>query len=175
MPRPRLTSIATVCACSLSSSARFLMWSRTDAVAVGIWRLAEGDVSTAAVRTCAFVTKTGAGGKQEPWLSYGIVGGYQQPQAHVQVVLNIIVFGMDVQQALDAGRFHHYSGRRVSLEHSIPEAVFYELKQMGHTTRAPRKDFPAGFEFGGGQAIMRNEQGYVGGSDSRRDGEAAAY
>jgi gamma-glutamyltranspeptidase/glutathione hydrolase len=122
-----------------------------------------------------FVTKTDADGNYEPWLSFGIVGGYQQPQAHVQVLMNIIVFDMDVQQALDAARFHHYDAHYVSLESSIPRSVIAELKAMGHLALDPQPDTPGGFEFGGGQAIMRNQRGYVAGSDPRRDGLAAAH
>ncbi len=121
-----------------------------------------------------FVTKAGADGKQEPWLSYGIVGGYQQPQAHIQVLLNMLLFEMDVQQALDAARFRHYSGRRVAFEASIPRSVIEELESMGHTIQSRQRGM-RGLEFGGGQAILRNDRGYVAGSDSRRDGLAAAH
>ncbi len=130
-----------------------------------------------------FVTKTGADGTQEPWLSFGIVGGAQQPQAHVQVLLNMLVFGMDVQQALDAPRFRHWGAHRVSLETSIPQAVIDELKAMGHAAQDPLLEMAhivtlgpnPGLVFGGGQAIMRLPRGYVAGSDSRRDGLAAAH
>lgn len=130
-----------------------------------------------------FVTRTGADGRQEPWLSYGIVGGPQQPQAHVQVLLNMILFDMDVQQAIDAPRFRHWSGDRVSFEQSIPEAVIDELRAMGHAPQNPLMETAQtiflgpnrGLVFGGGQAIMRKPRGYVAGSDSRRDGLAAAH
>jgi gamma-glutamyltranspeptidase/glutathione hydrolase len=130
-----------------------------------------------------FVTKAGADGKQQPWLSYGIVGGAQQPQAHVQVLLNIVLFDMDVQQALDAPRFRHWRESSVTFETSIPEATIDELRSMGHRTQDPLMEVGSiilvgenmGLIFGGGQAIMRNDRGYIAGSDSRRDGLAAAY
>ena len=130
-----------------------------------------------------FVTKTGADGEHEPWLSFGIVGGPQQPQAHVQVLLNILLFDMDVQQALDAPRFRHWRARSVTFETSIPESTIDELHSMGHRTQDPLMEVGSillvgenmGLIFGGGQAIMRNDRGYIAGSDSRRDGLAAAH
>ena len=130
-----------------------------------------------------FVTRTTLDGQQEPWLSYGIVGGPQQPQAHVQVLLNILLFDMDVQQALDAPRFRHWGGNSVSFEAAIPQSVVDELGSMGHKPQNPLMATAqtimlgsnTGLVFGGGQAIMRNPRGYVAGSDSRRDGLAAAH
>ncbi|MGH2581543.1 MAG: gamma-glutamyltransferase [Anaerolineales bacterium] len=130
-----------------------------------------------------FVTRTTPDGGQEPWLSYGIVGGPQQPQAHVQVLLNMLLFDMDVQQALDAPRFRHWNGNRVSFESAIPPPVIDELRSMGHAPQNPLMETAqlvflgsnGGLVFGGGQAIMRNPRGYVAGSDSRRDGLAAAH
>lgn len=130
-----------------------------------------------------FVTKTAADGSQEPWLSFGIVGGPQQPQAHVQVLLNMLLFDMDVQQALDAPRFRHWRGNQVSFESAIPEEVVEELREMGHAPQNPLGQTAQaiflgpnpGLVFGGGQAIQRLPRGYVAGSDSRRDGLAAAH
>ncbi|ANM30829.1 hypothetical protein ABI59_16480 [Acidobacteria bacterium Mor1] len=130
-----------------------------------------------------FVTKTGGDGAQEPWLAFGIVGGAQQPPAHVQVLLNMLVFEMDVQQALDAPRFRHWRGRSVSLESAIPESTVDKLSAMGHRTDDPLMEVGRtlmlgrhqGFIFGCGQAVQRLDRGYVAGSDSRRDGIAAAH
>jgi gamma-glutamyltranspeptidase/glutathione hydrolase len=129
-----------------------------------------------------FVTKAGNDGGQQPWLAFGIVGGAQQPQAQVQVLLNILVFGMDVQQALDAPRFRHWRGNTVSFETAIPVAVIDELKSMGHAPQSALTEMTEivtlgrnrGLIFGGGQAIVREQRGYTAGSDSRRDGVAAA-
>jgi gamma-glutamyltranspeptidase/glutathione hydrolase len=130
-----------------------------------------------------FVTRTTPDGREEPWLSYGIVGGPQQPQAHVQVLLNMLLFDMDVQQALDAPRFRHWSGNQVSFERAIPSSVIEDLRAMGHASHNPAMETAQtlfiganhGLIFGGGQAIMRSGRGYVAGSDSRRDGLAAAW
>ena len=130
-----------------------------------------------------FVTRTGPDGRQEPWLSYGIVGGPQQPQAQVQVLLNIVLFGMDVQQALDAPRFRHWRANTVTFETAIPESTIDELQSMGHRTHDPLMEVGSillvgenmGLIFGGGQAVMRIDRGYIAGSDSRRDGLAAAH
>ena len=123
-----------------------------------------------------FVTRIGSDGKDEPWLSYGIVGGAQQPQAHVQVLLNILLFGMDPQQALDAARFNHTSRRSVGFESPIPSSVITALEAMGHE-RLDTSTMLGGLQvfFGGGQAIMRAPRGWIAGSEPRRDGLAAGY
>jgi gamma-glutamyltranspeptidase/glutathione hydrolase len=130
-----------------------------------------------------FVTKTDAQGKQQPWLSFGIVGGPQQPQAHVQVLLNMLVFNMDIQEAIDAPRFRHWEDNRVSFEQAIPQSTVDRLYAMGHAPQNPVMATAQGFFhgnnpgliFGGGQGVMKLEKGYVAGSDSRRDGIAAAH
>lgn len=130
-----------------------------------------------------FVTKADAQGKQQPWLSFGIVGGPQQPQAHVQMLLNMVVFGMDVQEAIDAPRFRHWEGNSVSFEQGIPQSTVDELYSLGHAPQNPVMATVQGFfhgnnpglVFGGGQGVMKTSTGYVAGSDSRRDGVAAAH
>ena len=130
-----------------------------------------------------FVTKADAGGKQQPWLSFGIVGGPQQPQAHVQMLLNMVVFDMDVQEAIDAPRFRHWQGNSVSFEQGIPQSTVDELYSLGHAPQNPVMATVQGFfhgnnpglVFGGGQGVMKTSKGYVAGSDSRRDGVAAAH
>jgi gamma-glutamyltranspeptidase/glutathione hydrolase len=129
-----------------------------------------------------FVTRVDSNDDQQPWLAFGIVGGAQQPPAQVQVLLNMLVFGMDVQQALDAPRFRHRSGNSVSFESAIPAAVIQELVSMGHAPQNPIITVGEiliigqnrALIYGGGQAIAREQRGYTAGSDSRRDGLAAA-
>ncbi|MEM7417248.1 MAG: gamma-glutamyltransferase [Gemmatimonadota bacterium] len=110
----------------------------------------------------AFATKDGA-----PWLSFGVMSGSMQPQGHVQVLLNIVEYGMDPQEAIDAARFRHFSGTRVAIENLDPE-VAARLEAMGHTLRDPE-----GVAFGGAQAILKLARGWAAGSDPRKDGMAA--
>ncbi|MDH3269841.1 MAG: gamma-glutamyltransferase [Gemmatimonadota bacterium] len=112
----------------------------------------------------AFVTKD-----DEPWLSFGVMGGSMQPQGHVQVLLNMIEFGMDPQEAIDAARFRHFSGTRVSIE-NLDASVAAALASMGHELGDPE-----GVAFGGGQAILKLVRGWAAGSDPRKDGMAAGH
>ncbi len=126
----------------------------------------------------AFVTKDG-----KPWLSYGVMGGAMQPQGHVQILLNMIDFGMNLQEAGDAPRIQHdgsteptgqntamTDGGEVDLETGFPIETIRALMRKGHSVRFA--DGP----YGGYQAIMVNpEGGYVGASESRKDGQAAGY
>ena len=118
----------------------------------------------------AFVTKPDAQGVEQPWMSFGVMGGSMQPQGHLQVLLNLLVFGMDLQDAVDAPRFRHLDGRRVALETPIDDAVRSALTALGHEIVDERA-----IAFGGAQAIMRLPHGYAAGSDPRKDGMAAGY
>lgn len=118
----------------------------------------------------AFVTRRNEEGKQVPWLSYGVMGGSMQPQGHVQVLLNLLEFDMDLQEALDAPRFRHLEGLEVALEPAIPEIVRRHLAVRGHEIVDPKEVF-----FGGGQAVMRLDRGWAGASDPRMDGMATGY
>jgi gamma-glutamyltranspeptidase/glutathione hydrolase len=118
----------------------------------------------------AFVTRPGADGSDEPWLSFGVMGGSIQPQGHVQVLMNLLVFGMDLQAAIDAPRFRHLAGRQVALEAPIGDAVRRALTALGHEI------LPDGsVAFGGSQAVMRLERGWAAGSDPRKDGMAVGH
>ena len=118
----------------------------------------------------AFVTKRDEQGVEQPWMSFGVMGGSMQPQGHVQVLLNLLVFGMDLQQAIDAARFRHLEGRRVALEAAVGEPVRSALTALGHVIVDERA-----VAFGGAQAIIRLPRGYAAGSDPRKDGMAAGY
>jgi gamma-glutamyltranspeptidase/glutathione hydrolase len=117
----------------------------------------------------AFVTKLN-GGREEPWMSYGVMGGAMQPQGHVQVLLNLLEFGMDLQEAVDAPRFRHLTGNRVALEAPIPANVRQRLAAMGHDVLA----LPPG-SAGGAQVVVRRQRGYAAASDPRKDGMAAGH
>ncbi len=116
-----------------------------------------------------FVTRT-EHGREQPYMSFGLMGGGVQAQGHVQFLLNHLVFGMDVQAAIDAPRFRHYDGLRVALEPPIGDSVRAALIAMGHTLI----EQPT-IAFGGAQAIIRLPKGFAAGSDPRKDGMAAGY
>ena len=117
-----------------------------------------------------FVTRIRDDGGDDPWVSFGVMGGAMQPQGHVQVLLNMALFGMDPQQAADADRFRHYSGLRVGIEAGVGEEVRRALRARGHdvTLIGPGA-------VGGAQIIQRLERGWVAGSDPRKDGHAAGH
>ncbi len=118
----------------------------------------------------AFVTKIDPGGAELPWMSYGVMGGAMQPQGHVQVLMNLLVFGMNPQEALDQARFRHLSGSRVGLEWPIGESVRAGLRALGHDVG----DLIAS-SAGGAQAIIKLARGYAAASDPRKDGMAAGH
>ena len=116
-----------------------------------------------------FVTRT-VNGREEAYMSFGLMGGGVQAQGHVQFLLNHFVFGMDVQSAIDAPRFRHYNGQRVALEPPFTDSVRAGLTGMGHVLI----EQPMG-AFGGAQAIIRLPKGFAAGSDPRKDGMAVGY
>jgi gamma-glutamyltranspeptidase/glutathione hydrolase len=123
----------------------------------------------------AFVSRPGTpqlpdGSTDTPYMSFGLMGGGMQAQGHVQFLLNHLVFGMNLQQAIDAARFRHLDGARVALESPIPDDVRAALRAMGHDITDERLS-----SFGGSQAIVRLPQGYAAGSDPRKDGSAAGW
>jgi gamma-glutamyltranspeptidase/glutathione hydrolase len=116
-----------------------------------------------------FVTRS-MGGREQAYMSFGLMGGGMQAQGHVQFLLNYLVFGMDLQAAIDAPRFRHLDGLRVALEAPVGDAVRRRLTAMGHVL----VERPPG-AFGGAQAIVRLPQGFAAGSDPRKDGMAVGY
>jgi len=118
----------------------------------------------------AFVTRSNADGYEEPWLSFGVMGGSMQPQGHVQVLLNLLVFDMGLQEAIDAPRFRHGDSLKVALESPVSDDVRAALDVMGHETLEGER-----VSFGGAQAVMRLRKGWAAGSDPRKDGMAAGH
>jgi len=105
-------------------------------------------------------------------IGFGIMGGFNQAQAHAQFVAGIVDFGLDVQQALEAGRFTKgtFTGCDVEVETLVPESARRELTALGHRVDAVP---PRSSVFGYGQAVMSNGQGvHFAGSEPRHDGEA---
>tara|TARA_Y100001968_G_scaffold322126_1_gene357672 strand:- start:816 stop:1604 length:789 start_codon:yes stop_codon:yes gene_type:complete len=125
----------------------------------------------------AFITKDG-----DPFMSFGVMGGAMQPQGHVQIIVNMIDFGMNIQEAGDAPRIRHYGssqptdeimidGGVVNLEYGFSDRTINKLKQMGHQVNVRTGGF------GGYQAIKwdAKNQVYFGASEYRKDGQAAGY
>ncbi len=117
----------------------------------------------------------------QPWLSFGVMGGDMQPQGHVQIIVNLIDYDMDLQAAGDAARYRFYGGAEptgdepdgvgyVSMENGVPPEVRAELERRGQRIR------PADGSFGGYQAIMRHPNGvYEAATEMRKDGSAGGY
>jgi len=125
----------------------------------------------------AFITKN-----NKPWISFGVMGGDMQPQGHVQIVVNLIDFKMNLQEAGDAPRMHHIgssepTGQQMTdggillLESGFRTEVIQKLMSMGHVIQWDLGGY------GGYQAIMWDAKNRVwfGASESRKDGQAAGY
>ncbi len=125
----------------------------------------------------AFVTKDG-----KPWLSFGVMGGATQPQMHAQIVMNLVDFGMNLQEAGDVPRILHtgssqptgekmIDGGYISMETGISPEVRRELAKRGHKFQETVGSY------GGYQAILWDDirKVYFGASESRKDGHAAGY
>jgi gamma-glutamyltranspeptidase/glutathione hydrolase len=126
----------------------------------------------------AFLGKNGV-----PDMAFGVMGGDMQPQGHAQIVVNLVDFGMNLQEAGDAPRFYHTddteptgtvmtNGGALSLESGIPQDVRQALIRRGHKLVESN-----GIVFGGYQAIRRDSKTgvYFGATESRKDGFAAGY
>ena len=113
----------------------------------------------------------------EMWLSFGVMGGFQQPQGHLQVVSNMVDYSLDSQQALDAPRFKIdvQDTQDVAVEEDLSPDVISELESRGHTVRVVSGYDRTGF--GGGQVISRNPETGVltAGSEPRKDGAAVGW
>lgn len=128
----------------------------------------------------AFVTKD-----QQPLISFGVMGGAMQPQGHVQILVNMVDYGMNLQEAGDAARWQHLgsteptdgqqayleNGGYIEVERGVPYSTVRELMHKGHNVR-----YGLG-GYGGYQAIMRDHVNgvWIGASESRKDGQAAGY
>ncbi|MEM6542179.1 MAG: gamma-glutamyltransferase family protein, partial [Bacteroidota bacterium] len=125
----------------------------------------------------AFITKNG-----KPYVSFGVMGGDFQPMGHTQIVMNLIDFGMNLQEAGDAPRWDHTGGASpmgrttentglIRTESGIPYATIRGLMDKGHRIGTARGIY------GGYQAILWDDENkvYHGASESRKDGQAAGY
>jgi gamma-glutamyltranspeptidase / glutathione hydrolase len=103
---------------------------------------------------------------------FGVMGGFMQPQGHVQVVMNLIDFQLNPQSSLDAPRWQWTKGKTVHLEHAVPEHIALALAEKGHEVV-----WTVGSGgFGRGEVILRDEKGVLaGGTEPRTDGCIAAW
>lgn len=136
----------------------------------------------------AFIKKDG-----KPFISFGLMGGGMQPQGHVQILVNLVDYGMNLQEAGDAARLHHDGGRQptdalagspadtlaidhlgvLQVEPGVPAATVAALTAMGHKVEVETSGIP----FGGYQAIARDPVTgvYTGATEMRKDGQASGY
>jgi gamma-glutamyltranspeptidase/glutathione hydrolase len=112
-------------------------------------------------------------GSGDPLMAFGVMGGSMQAQGHVQMAVRILRYGQSPQTAADAPRWRVIAGRRVSVESSFPLALAEGLRAKGHDVVVEGSE--GVFGFGGAQAIYRTPDGYVGGSDPRKDGQVVAF
>jgi gamma-glutamyltranspeptidase/glutathione hydrolase len=110
-------------------------------------------------------------------MSYGVMGGDVQAQAHAQVLVNLIERGLNLQQAIDAPRVRYISGRGVMMEEALTAPIIKALIARGHERVLPGPGLTHRALMGGGQAIMIDPAtgALLGGSDSRKDGLALGY
>jgi len=115
-----------------------------------------------------FITKNG-----QAVGPFGVMGGYMQPQGHVQVVMNTIDFALNPQMALDAPRFQWLAGTKIEVEKNFPTHIARSLAAYGHDIKVTLESG----SFGRGQIIWRDPKSGVlaGATESRCDGSVATY
>jgi gamma-glutamyltranspeptidase/glutathione hydrolase len=113
-----------------------------------------------------FLTKDG-----KPIGPFGVMGGYMQPQGHVQVIMNALDFNLNPQAALDAPRWRWVEGKTVEIEHAFPKHIALALARKGHDIRWALDEGG----FGRGQIIWREGEVLAGGSEPRTDGQVVAW
>ena len=103
---------------------------------------------------------------------FGVMGGFMQPQGHLQVVTDTVDFLMNPQDALDAPRWQWVGGKEIHVEQNFPEAITKELIRRGHDVKVQAEET----SFGRGEIIWRNDEGVlVGATEPRADGVVAAW
>lgn len=113
-----------------------------------------------------FVTKDA-----QPLMSFGVMGGHAQAQGHLQMVVRVCLHGQNPQAASDAPRWHLLQDGRVAMEAGFSNKTLAELERRGHQLVLGSPEHL----FGGAQLLVKTEAGYVGGSDHRKEGQAAGF
>ena len=106
-------------------------------------------------------------------MAFGVMGGTMQAQGHVQMALRTLLYRQNPQAAVDAPRWRVMSGRKVAVEPGFGARLMEALAARGHEIVEEPPE--SAFGFGGAQLVMRHGDGYVAGSDPRKDGQAVAY
>jgi gamma-glutamyltranspeptidase/glutathione hydrolase len=119
-----------------------------------------------------FVTRADEQGNHQPVMSFGVMGGPMQTQGHAQVMVRLADYHQNPQAALDAPRWQVFQGRHVGIESGLAPEVYEQLEQRGHAVEIVHDKT---VRYGGGQAIYKLDEGYLGASDLRRDGQAVGY
>ncbi|MBK5103381.1 MAG: gamma-glutamyltransferase [Burkholderiales bacterium] len=114
-----------------------------------------------------FVTKDG-----QPVMSFGVMGGSMQPQGHAQVMVRLADYGQNPQACADGPRYRVIEGMRVNVEPGFSGETLAELERRGHQLEELTQGY---LDFGSAQLIYKLEDGYLGASDPRRDGQAVGY
>ncbi|MFO8017532.1 MAG: gamma-glutamyltransferase family protein [Promethearchaeia archaeon] len=113
----------------------------------------------------AFITESG-----KPLMSFGVMGGYMQPQGHIQMVLRIFDYHQNPQTAADAPRWRVEEGVHVKMENKFPKETLSRLGKMGHKVLNSHS-----IDFGGAQLIYKLKNGYCAASEPRKDGQAVGF
>jgi gamma-glutamyltranspeptidase/glutathione hydrolase len=114
-----------------------------------------------------FVTKNG-----QPVMSFGVMGGSMQPQGHAQVMVRLADYGQNPQACADGPRYRLVEGMRVNVEPGFPKKTLAALERRGHQLEELKQGY---LDFGSAQMIYKLEDGYLGASDPRRDGQAVGF
>ncbi|PSP89757.1 gamma-glutamyltransferase [Halobacteriales archaeon QS_4_66_20] len=104
------------------------------------------------------------------WLAFGVMGGYMQPQGHVQVLANLVDYDMPLQAALDAPRWRYRADGTLAIEERLPAGVAPKLARKGHDVRVE----PAS-AFGGAEAVRDDDGTLSGATEPRKDGQVAGF
>jgi gamma-glutamyltranspeptidase/glutathione hydrolase len=113
-----------------------------------------------------FITK-----ENNPIGPFGVMGGFMQPQGHLQVILNMIDKNLNPQAALDAPRWQWTEKKTILIEKDFPTHIAEKLERNGHDIRVSLSSGP----FGRGQIIIKDKDSYVAGTEKRADGYIAVY
>ena len=109
----------------------------------------------------------------QPLMAFGVMGGPMQAQGHMQMMVRTQLFDQNPQAACDAPRWQVTQGRQVMVEAAMPPQTVQGLEAKGHLITTDRGE--AAFSFGGAQLIQRTSNGYLAGSDPRKDGMAVGF